>query len=439
MSGQVTTIAAEASRPHEASAALEARAVRVIPAGVNSPVRAFKAVGGGPVFIKRGSGATVEDVDGNLYIDYLASWGPLILGHAHPTVVAAIQAAAADGTSFGAPTEREVQLAEVIREAMPSIELLRLVSSGTEACMSALRVARAFTGRSKILKFDGCYHGHADSLLVQAGSGAITFGTPDSAGVSEAVAAETISVPYNSVDAVRAAFHQFGEQIAAIIVEPVAANMGVIPPAHGFLVGLREITQQHGALLIFDEVVTGFRYGFGGAQGGFAITPDLTCLGKIVGGGLPLAAYGGRRDVMEVLAPLGPAYQAGTLSGNPVATAAGLATLQVLKDTNPYAKLEALGARLAAGLEAGAKTAGVPLQVSRVGSMMTGYFSETRPTDYATAMSASREQYGRYFRAMLEGGVYLAPSQFEAGFVSTAHTEAEIGFTTELAAKVLKA
>lgn len=439
MSGQVTALTTETPRPRDASAALEARAVQVIPAGVNSPVRAFKAVGGGPVFMKRGSGAIVEDVDGNRYIDYLASWGPLILGHAHPAVVAAVQAAAADGTSFGAPTEREVLLAEMIRQAMPSIELLRLVSSGTEACMSALRVARAFTGRSKILKFDGCYHGHADSLLVKAGSGVITFGTPDSAGVSEAVAAETISTPYNDLDAVRAAFQKFSGEIAAIIVEPIAANMGVIPPADGFLAGLREITKQDGALLIFDEVVSGFRCGYGGAQGGLGIVPDLTCLGKIVGGGLPLAAYGGRQDIMEVLAPLGPAYQAGTLSGNPVATAAGLATLQVLAETNPYAKLEALGARLQAGLEAGAKAAGVPLQVSRVGSMMTAYFSETRATDYATAMSADRERYGRYFRAMLDGGVYLAPSQFEAGFVSVAHTEADIDQTVELAARVLAA
>ncbi|MCC7368873.1 MAG: glutamate-1-semialdehyde 2,1-aminomutase [Chloroflexi bacterium] len=437
MSGQVTAITAESERPRDASAALEARALKRIPAGVNSPVRAFKAVGGGPVYIRRGFGATVEDVDGNRYIDYLASWGPLILGHAHPTVVAAIQEAAAYGTSFGAPTEREVLLAELIQEAMPSLELMRLVSSGTEACMSALRVARAFTGRSKILKFDGCYHGHADSLLVKAGSGALTFGTPDSAGVSEAVAAETISTPYNDLEAVRGAFEKFPGQIAAVIVEPIAANMGVIPPADGFLAGLREVTKRHGALLIFDEVVSGFRLGLGGAQAAFNIAPDLTCLGKIVGGGMPLAAYGGRRDIMEVLAPLGPAYQAGTLSGNPVATAAGLATIQVLKETDPYAKLDALAGRLAAGLEAGAKAAGVPLQVSRVGSMMTGFFSSARPTDYTSALSADREQYGRYFRAMLAGGVYLAPSQFEAGFVSAAHTEADIDRTIELAGKAL--
>ena len=434
MSVQVT---AETPRSRDASAALEARAVQVIPGGVNSPVRAFKAVGGGPVFIRRGSGCTVEDVDGNTYIDYLGSWGPLILGHAHPAVVAAVQEAAADGTSFGAPTEREVLLAEAIRKALPSIEQVRLVSSGTEACMSALRVARAFTGRSKILKFDGCYHGHADSLLVKAGSGAITFGTPDSAGVSDGVASETLSVPYNSLDAVRSAFGAYGPEIAAVIVEPIAANMGVIPPVAGFLDGLREVTTQAGALLIFDEVVSGFRYGPNGAQGAFGIKPDLTCLGKIVGGGLPLAAYGGRREIMAQLAPLGPAYQAGTLSGNPIATAAGLATLQVLAETSPYAALDRLAAKLADGLTNAARTAGVELQVSRVGSMMTPFFAAALPTDYDSAMKADRSKYAAFFRAMLERGVYFAPSQFEAGFVSTAHTDAEIDQTIAVAREAL--
>jgi len=434
MSMQVT---AETPRPRDASAALEARAVQVIPGGVNSPVRAFKAVGGGPVFIRRGHGCTVEDVDGNTYIDYLGSWGPLILGHAHPKVVAAVQEAAADGTSFGAPTEREVLLAEAIRRALPSVEQVRLVSSGTEACMSALRVARAFTGRSKILKFDGCYHGHADSLLVQAGSGAITFGVPDSAGVSAGVAAETISVPYNSLEAVRAAFAAHGSEIAAVIVEPIAANMGVIPPAAGFLDGLREITRRHGALLIFDEVVSGFRYGPNGAQGAFGITPDLTTLGKVVGGGLPLAAYGGRREIMEQLAPLGPAYQAGTLSGNPIATAAGLATLGVLAKSNPYAQLDRLAAQLADGLTEAARSAGVALQVSRVGSMLTPFFADAMPTDFDSAMKADRTKYAAFFRAMLDRGVYLAPSQFEAGFVSTAHTDAEIDRTIALAREAL--
>ena len=436
MSVQVT---AETPRSRDASAVLEARAVQVIPGGVNSPVRAFKAVGGGPVFIRRGHGCTVEDVDGNTYIDYLGSWGPLILGHAHPQVVAAVQEAAADGTSFGAPTEREVLLAEAIRRALPSVEQVRLVSSGTEACMSALRVARAFTGRSKILKFDGCYHGHADSLLVQAGSGAITFGVPDSAGVSAGVAAETISVPYNSLEAVRAAFAAHGSEIAAVIVEPIAANMGVIPPAAGFLDGLREITRRHGALLIFDEVVSGFRYGPNGAQGAFGITPDLTTLGKVVGGGLPLAAYGGRREIMEQLAPLGPAYQAGTLSGNPIATAAGLATLQVLAESNPYAKLDRLAARLADGLTEAARSAGVALQVSRVGSMLTPFFADAMPTDYDSALKADRTKYAAFFRSMLDRGVYLAPSQFEAGFVSTAHTDAEIDRTTAIAREALTA
>ena len=434
MSMQVT---AETPRPRDASAALETRAVQVIPGGVNSPVRAFKAVGGGPVFIRRGHGCTVEDVDGNTYIDYLGSWGPLILGHAHPKVVAAVQEAAADGTSFGAPTEREVLLAEAIRRALPSVEQVRLVSSGTEACMSALRVARAFTGRSKILKFDGCYHGHADSLLVQAGSGAITFGVPDSAGVSAGVAAETISVPYNSLEAVRAAFAAHGSEIAAVIVEPIAANMGVIPPAAGFLDGLREITRRHGALLIFDEVVSGFRYGPNGAQGAFGITPDLTTLGKVVGGGLPLAAYGGRREIMEQLAPLGPAYQAGTLSGNPIATAAGLATLGVLAKSNPYAQLDRLAAQLADGLTEAARSAGVALQVSRVGSMLTPFFADAMPTDFDSAMKADRTKYAAFFRAMLDRGVYLAPSQFEAGFVSTAHTDAEIDRTIALAREAL--
>jgi glutamate-1-semialdehyde 2,1-aminomutase len=439
MSGQVTAITADAPRPRDASAALEARATQVIPGGANSPVRAFKAVGGGPVFMRRGNGCTVEDIDGNVYIDFLGSWGPLILGHAHPKVVAAVQAAAAEGTSFGAPTEREVVLAEAITRAYPSVEQVRLVSSGTEACMSALRVARAFTGRSKILKFDGCYHGHADSLLVKAGSGALTFGTPDSAGVSEGVASETISAPYNDVDAVRAVFAAYGAEIAAIIVEPIAANMGVILPIPGFLDGLREITTEAGALLIFDEVVSGFRYGYGGAQAAFGIRPDLTCLGKIVGGGLPLAAYGGRRDIMEMLAPLGPAYQAGTLSGNPVATAAGLATLQVLEETNPYATLDRLASILAEGLTEAARAAGVALQVSRAGSAFTPFFAEAMPTDYDSAMKADRSRYAGYFRAMLERGVYLPPSQFEAAFVSTAHTEAEIERTVACAREALTA
>jgi len=420
-----------------ASSALERRAVQVIPGGVNSPVRAFRAVGGGPVYIRRGQGCYVEDVDGRRYIDYLASWGPLILGHAHPAVVDAVQTAAADGTSFGAPTEREVLLAERISAALPSIEHVRLVSSGTEACMSAVRVARAFTGRSKVLKFDGCYHGHADGMLVKAGSGALTFGTPDSAGVPEGIARETLSAPYNNLDSVRAAFERHGQDIAAVIVEPVAANMGVIAPAEVFLQGLREITSQHGALLVFDEVVTGFRVGYSGAQGSYGVRPDLTCLGKIVGGGLPLAAYGGRRDVMAVLAPEGPAYQAGTLSGNPIATAAGLAMLNTLEDTQPYHRLDQLASALGDGISDAAERAGVPLQVSRVGSMMTAFFADRIPTDYESAKRADATRYGAFFRGMLARGVYLAPSQFEAGFVSAAHDERVVERTVAAAREVL--
>jgi glutamate-1-semialdehyde 2,1-aminomutase len=410
-----------------------------MPGGVNSPVRAFRAVGGGPIFIRKGSGHTVEDVDGRRYTDYLASWGPLILGHAYPGVVEAVQEAAVDGTSFGAPTEREVLLAEKITAAMPSVEQVRLVSSGTEACMSAVRVARTFTGRSKIIKFDGCYHGHADGMLVKAGSGALTFGTPDSAGVPAGIASETLSAPYNDLESVRAAFERHGNDIAAVIVEPIAANMGIIPPAEGFLAGLREITEQHGALLMFDEVVTGFRVGYGGAQGMFGIRPDLTCLGKIVGGGLPLAAYGGRRDIMDVLAPVGPAYQAGTLSGNPIATAAGLAMLDTLEKLDPYAGLERLGALLADGLSDAAEEAGVPLQVSRVGSMLTPFFVGEMPTDYESAKRADPDTYAAYFREMLARGVYLPPSQFEAAFVSTAHDDATIKATVASAREALLA
>jgi glutamate-1-semialdehyde 2,1-aminomutase len=429
--------AAESTRNR--SAALEQRAAAVIPGGVNSPVRAFRAVGGGPIYVRRGSGATIEDVDGHTYIDYLASWGPLILGHAYPAVVEAVRKAAEDGTSFGAPTEREVLLAEKIAAAMPSVEQVRLVSSGTEACMSAVRVARAFTGRSKILKFDGCYHGHADGMLVKAGSGALTFGTPDSAGVPEGIAQETLSAPYNDLASVKAAFERHGADIAAVIVEPVAANMGVIPPAPGFLDGLREVTRQHGALLIFDEVVTGFRVGYGGAQGAFGIVPDLTCLGKIVGGGLPLAAYGGRRDVMALLAPQGPAYQAGTLSGNPLATAAGLAMLEALETLKPYDELDRKAAMLAVGLSDAAEAVGVPLQVSRVASMMTPFFAAEMPTDYDSAKLADASRYGAYFREMLARGIYLPPSQFEASFVSTAHADATIERTVSLARDALAA
>ncbi len=411
------------------SAELFAEAQTLLPGGVDSPVRAFRAVGGTPRFIARGKGATIWDVDDNRYIDYLASWGPLIVGHAHPGVVAALQEAVTRGTSYGAPCEAEVELARLVRAAFPSIDLVRFVSSGTEAAMTALRLARAFTGREKILKFDGGYHGHADGLLVAAGSGPLTLGQPDSPGVPTAAASQTLSVPFNDLHAVRAAFQAHLGEIAAVIVEPVAGNMGVVPPEPGFLEHLRQMTREHGALLIFDEVITGFRVARGGAQELYRVTPDLTCLGKIVGGGLPVGAYGGSRSIMEMIAPLGPVYQAGTLSGNPLAMAAGAATLRLLAEPGVYARLEALSARLAEGLAAAAAAAGVPYTANRVGSMLTGFFCPGPVTDYASAKRADTRKYAAFFQAMLERGVYLAPSQFEAGFVSLAHTEADIEAT----------
>jgi glutamate-1-semialdehyde 2,1-aminomutase len=401
-------------------------ASRVIPGGVNSPVRAFRGVGGEPFFVARGEGARLWDVDGRSYVDFVGSWGPLILGHAAPAVVDALAEVARRGTSYGAPTAAEVDLAEAITAAYPSMEMVRLVSSGTEAAMSAIRLARGATGRDVIVKFDGGYHGHADSLLVRAGSGGATFGVPDSAGVPAALAALTLTVPYNDLDAVRDLFRARGKDIAAIIVEPVAGNMGVVPPVPGFLGGLRELTAAHGALLIFDEVITGFRVAYGGAQELYGVRADLTCLGKIIGGGLPVGAYGGRRDLMEKIAPLGPVYQAGTLSGNPLAVAAGLTTLKALRDRDVYARLDALGARLERGLRTAAEKAGVPATVNRVGSMLTAFFCAGPVTDYTTARQADRERYARYFHAMLERGMYFAPSQFEAAFVSLAHGEADI-------------
>jgi glutamate-1-semialdehyde 2,1-aminomutase len=390
-------------------------------------------VGGTPRFIARGKGSSIWDVDGNRYVDYLSSWGPLIVGHAHPGVVAAVQDAATRGTSYGAPTESELDLAELVKQAFPSIDLVRFVSSGTEATMSALRLARAFTGRQMILKFDGGYHGHADGLLVQAGSGPLTFGQPDSPGVPAEAAAQTLSVPYNDLAAVQAAFESHPNAIAAVIVEPVAGNMGVVPPAPGFLEHLRTMTRQHGALLIFDEVITGFRIAFGGAQERFRITPDLTCLGKIVGGGLPVGAFGGRRDIMQLVSPLGPVYQAGTLSGNPLAMAAGQATLKLLREPAVYGHLETLAARLVDGLGAAARAAGLPYTSNRVGSMFTGFFAAEPVTDYVSAKRADTSLYARFFHAMLARGVYLAPSQFEAGFVSLAHTDADLEATLEAA------
>ncbi|MEK6661997.1 MAG: glutamate-1-semialdehyde 2,1-aminomutase [candidate division NC10 bacterium] len=416
------------------SKALFEEAKRLLPGGVNSPVRAFLAVGGDPPVIERASGCRLFDVDGNAYIDYVGSWGPMIVGHAHPAVVKAIQEAAGLGVSYGAPTPWETELAGMVVEAIPSIEMVRFVNSGTEATMSAIRLARGVTGRDRIVKFEGCYHGHADSLLVKAGSGAMTFGVPDSLGVPAALARQTISLPYNDSDAVRAAFQSIGKEIACLIVEPVAGNMGVVPPKLGFLEALREITAAHGSLLIFDEVMTGFRLGRGGAQALYRIQPDLTCLGKIIGGGLPVGAYGGARWIMEQVAPLGKVYQAGTLSGNPLAMRAGIETLRLLEDPGLYERLEARGKQLEEGLRELAAQAGIALQCQRVGSMFTPFFTKNGVFDYQTARAADTNRYAGFFRAMLEGGINLAPSQFEAGFLSDAHTAADIE-TTLVAAK----
>ena len=405
------------------------QAQRVIPGGVNSPVRSFRAVEGTPPFIARGQGARVWDVDGNEYIDYLGSWGPLALGHAHPVVVEAVQRAASDGTSFGAPVEQEVQLAEMICAALPSVDSVRLVNSGTEACMTALRLARAYTGRSKIVKFAGNYHGHADGLLVAAGSGALTHGVPTSAGVPDAYAAETLIATYNDIASVESLFDAWPNEVAAVIVEPVAGNMGVVPPADGFLAGLRGITEAHGALLIFDEVITGFRVAYGGAQTLYGVTPDITTMGKIIGGGLPVGAYGGRSEVMQQVAPLGPMYQAGTLSGNPLAVAAGVATLTELQRPGVYERLEATAARLIDGVTAAFARAEVPSTVNRVASMFTGFFNAGPVSSLAVVEQSDTAAYGRYMHALLERGVYIAPSQFEAGFVSIAHTDADIDRT----------
>ena len=405
------------------------RAQKKIPGGVNSPVRAWKAVGGAPRFIARGAGAQIVDVDGRSYLDFVCSWGPLIRGHAHPEIVAAVEAALKDGTSFGAPTPREVELTEAVTERMPSIEKIRLVSSGTEATMSAIRLARAFTRRNRILKFDGCYHGHVDALLARAGSGVATLALPDSAGVPPAFAAATSIVPYNDRAALEALFANAPEAIAAVIVEPVCGNMGVIKPEPGFLSFLRDITKLNGALLIFDEVITGFRVARGGAQELFNIRPDLTCLGKILGGGLPLGAFGGRMDIMDMLAPEGPVYQAGTLSGNPLAVAAGLAMLKGLAGSEVYGDLERNGARLQKGLEKVLKSRSIKGMVNRQGSMATLFFGVERVRDAEEARGADRERFARFFHGMLERGVYWPPSQFEAAFVSLAHTAADIDKT----------
>jgi glutamate-1-semialdehyde 2,1-aminomutase len=430
-------------RRYPKSRRLFAGACRRLPGGVSSPVRAFRSVGspdtdrpggGHPLFIARGKGSHLWDADGNRYLDYVLSWGPLILGHAHPDVVKAVTVSARKGTSYGAPTEVELDLAAYVQRAMPSMELVRFVNSGTEATMSALRLARAYTKRDLILKFDGCYHGHADGLLVKAGSGATTLGVPDSPGVPNATAQLTLQASYNNLAQVEAHFAHHGNQIAAVIVEPIAANMGVVLPVDGFLTGLRALTRRHGTLLIFDEVLTGFRVALGGAQELYDIRPDLTCLGKIIGGGLPVGAYGGRKDIMEWIAPAGPVYQAGTLSGNPLAMSAGLATLRRLRAANFYDKLEQRAAQLSDGLREAAKIAGVPIQQARAGSLLGLFFTDRQIIDYASAKSADTTRFAAFFWAMLEAGIYIAPSQFEALFVSSAHTAREIDQTIAAAA-----
>jgi glutamate-1-semialdehyde 2,1-aminomutase len=408
-------------------------AQQLIPGGVNSPVRAFRSVGGQPRFIDRANGARLYDLDGNAYIDYVLSWGPMILGHASPPVIAAIKKAAARGTSYGAPTELEVELAREIRAAVPSMQKIRLVSSGTEAVMSAIRVARGFTKRDGILKFEGCYHGHSDYLLAKAGSGMMTLGIPDSLGVPADFAKHTFTAPYNDIRSVREIMREQGEHIACIIVEPIAGNMGVVPPAPDFLSALRQLTLDHDSLLIFDEVISGFRVHYGGAQTLYGITPDLTVLGKIIGGGLPVGAYGGRKEIMDLIAPAGPVYQAGTLSGNPLAVTAGLATLKELRARNVYKKLEARSAALEEGIGKEAKRAGIPLIQHRVGSMMTSFFASEPVVDWTSAKRSDTKRYGQLFHQMLEQGVYLAPSQFEAAFLSTAHTSADIEKTIKAA------
>lgn len=414
---------------------LYARAVKFIPGGVNSPVRAFRSVGLHPRFIKSGSGCRVVDEDGNSFVDYVCSWGPLILGHAHPEVLEALSVTMKDGTSFGAPTRREIEMAELIAELVPSIEMVRLVSSGTEATMSAIRLARGYTGRDKIIKFSGCYHGHSDGLLAKAGSGAATFSIPDSLGAPKALVEQTIVVPYNDIESVQKCFDALPNDIAAIIVEPVAGNMGVALPVPGFLEGLRDVCSKYGTLLIFDEVISGFRVSVGGAQELYGVRPDLTCLGKIIGGGLPVGAFGGPRRIMEFLAPVGGVYQAGTLSGNPLAVAAGLATLKILKRDNPYPLLEEKSRRLADGLGKTFSSKGLNFVINRVGSLLSVFFDSQSVRNYEEAMTANRSMFSSFFAKMLDQGIYLAPSAFEAWFVSVAHGSQDIDYTLECAEK----
>ncbi len=413
-------------------------AQQYIPGGVNSPVRAFKAVGGNPLFIVKGKGARITDADGNEFIDYVASWGPLIFGHAHPQIVEAVSQQAQLGTSFGAPTELEIELAQKVTEAVPAIETVRLVSSGTEATLSALRLARGFTGRDKIVKFEGCYHGHGDSLLVKAGSGVLSLGLPDCPGIVNDLAKKTLTVPYNDINAVEELFSNLGKEIACLIVEPIAGNMGVVPPQPGFLEVLRKVTANSGALLIFDEVITGFRVSFGGAQKLYGVSPDLTCLGKIIGGGLPVGAYGGKKEIMDHIAPTGAVYQAGTLSGNPLAVTAGIEMLNLLSQPGVYDELEKKSERLCHGFMENVKQAGVTATFTRVGSMFSMFFTDQEIVSFESVKTSDTHLFKRYFNAMLEEGIYFAPSQFEAGFMSAVHTDEDIDATLAAQARALK-